>query len=133
MYLASPKHLNVLGCSEAFLIHPRTMHSSYILQKWHTIHYMGHLVQVGGGGGSSIFVMCHEGIVEQRTTPSLNLGSGWNCCSLPNLLGDNGMGNRPFLFPLRPTGRWIYTLVLRILVRIDGLYCTKNQFVSSPD
>lgn len=42
MYLAALKHLNVLGRSDASLIPP-----SYILLDLHTLHCLGHLVEVG--------------------------------------------------------------------------------------
>lgn len=51
MNLAGPKYLNVLGHSDASLIHHCTMHSSYILHKLYTLHYSGHLVEAGAAMG----------------------------------------------------------------------------------
>ena len=78
----------------------------------------------GGCGGSSAFMISQTSIIEQGTTLSSNLGSGWECCVKSIFLGDDGMGGCNSSFHYDQLGGWIHTHVLYILVGMDKPYST---------
>ena len=62
-------------------------------------------------------MMCHAGIIKQGTTLSSNfpfltfLGSGWECCDLYDLLGDDGMEGSNSSFIMTKSGVDMYLCV----------------------